>query len=338
MAQEIKITAGPHSADRDHTEMTGGTMTLLKTIESSELFSLSHYLLPAVETSVPNLDAGLHTLEHSLAYSKNTGSLRSEIAEITGDPDLASCIIDVSPFRISEGKFAFRVTSVIPLDTEVLTTAYAHSLNTAQVYFENGGAAPFSTAKQCGQYDLHDTAAALSIIKSARSSLLNGETAQPLPIERPTSSSITVADLRLVKPKADGHHSQRTLRPDASYVISQVLEEFAHLGLPAVNENCLAFGTYGCMTGDYTMMIGTPIDATHVAIARTLMQLARLAKKEEQSMRFIGEDAKFCLSHIQRNAPEIYQQAMDLGDLGFDPVDATSNDSVGEVRRRPRTA
>ncbi len=336
MREGITFQIGPHSADRDHTLMTGGTLSELKILRSTEGISLAHYLLPGIDTHISRLDAGLHTLEHMLAYSTDTGSLRTQIEQLTGNKEIAQCIIDVSPYRVSEGIFGFRVTSVIPLDKDVLTTAYAHSLTTGTKYILKGGKPPFATPKQCGQYDLHSNEAALKIIHSAQEKLNTGLTALDISSPRPAASIITVGDLRLIRPKATDAHTQRTLRPDVSHIISQLMEQFAYLSLPnPENGRRLAFGVYGCMTGDYAMTLDIPLDVAHVAIARVLSQLTPLKNSSNPNVRFIGEDAAFCLDHIHEYSPDTYEHAMDLGSLPFDVNKELEH--VGTIRRKPTT-
>ena len=75
----------------------------------------------------------MHTNEHLLAYSKETGSIRASIEEI--DPSFnGKWILDVSPYRFPNGNFGFRVTSLVDISDEVLQQTFALSIQKAQKY------------------------------------------------------------------------------------------------------------------------------------------------------------------------------------------------------------
>lgn len=75
----------------------------------------------------------MHTNEHLLAYSKETGSVRASIEEI--DPSFnGKWILDVSPYRFPNGNYGFRVTSLVDISDEVLQKTFALSIQKAIAY------------------------------------------------------------------------------------------------------------------------------------------------------------------------------------------------------------
>ncbi|HET9947204.1 MAG TPA: S-ribosylhomocysteine lyase [Patescibacteria group bacterium] len=313
---EIEFISGPHSSQKDHTIMPGGTLIEDKRIVSSERLGLHQYLLPIKTPQTDEFHQGMHTLEHMLAYSPETGSLRTQMVKATRKARSGKAILDVSPFRIDEDHFAFRATSVLPLNPASLEKAYLHSLAIGTEYIQNGGLPPFATPGQCGQYDFHSPQAALEIIQATQNALLRGETnVEEIPPAEPTATTITVADLRLIRPKAEGAHDQRMLHPTSSHLISQVLEHFVHKGMPDGQAGQVKFGTFGCMTGDYTMVMDKPLPQIHVAIARTLSMLSEFAESDDEEMHQLGLDAQFCLDHIQATSPDIFAEAQAKGPI-----------------------
>lgn len=318
---EITIIAGPDSAHRHHTEMSGGTLTEIKSLFSQEGISVSQYFLPLITSpgsamAIPNFDAGIHALEHMFAFSAETGSFRVQVVKQMGNAMLGKCIVDVSPYRLSDGVYGFRVSSAIPYDENMLLNAYKASLGVAKDYIRRGNKAPFSTPDECGQYDLHDENAALQIINSAEEGIAHGATVVNMTCINPTvTQSMFVADLRLARPKAEGDHQQRTLVPNASYAISQMLESMTYLGLSDGEPGDILFGTYGCMTGDYVIVANRPLDQVHVAITRALLSLTQLKQSNNELLRTVGSDAEFCLEHTRSASLNIYQQAISAGPI-----------------------
>jgi S-ribosylhomocysteine lyase LuxS involved in autoinducer biosynthesis len=82
----LTIKAGLHSSEKDHKVMTGGTLTIDKEIASTETLKIHTYALhlfgePSSE-EYSDFHAGMHTNEHLLAYTPDTGSLRASLAEL----------------------------------------------------------------------------------------------------------------------------------------------------------------------------------------------------------------------------------------------------------------
>jgi len=75
----------------------------------------------------------MHTNEHLLAYSKETGSVRASIEEIDAGFN-GKWILDVSPYRFPNGNFGFRVTSLRDISEEVLQKTFALFVKKAIAY------------------------------------------------------------------------------------------------------------------------------------------------------------------------------------------------------------
>lgn len=135
----ITINAGLHSSEKDHKVMTGGTLTVDKTIESDKPLEIYTYTLHLFgkpsDAEYDAFHAGIHTNEHLLAYTPDTGSLRASLAEIVPGLD-TKMILDVSPFETDDGKYGFRITSLIELDTGVLRQATHISIQRALAYID----------------------------------------------------------------------------------------------------------------------------------------------------------------------------------------------------------
>lgn len=82
----ITINAGLHSKDKDHTVMTGGTLTADKHIDGgSDTLTVHTYALRLFsrpgDAEYHAFHAGMHTNEHLLAYAPDTGSLRASLSQ-----------------------------------------------------------------------------------------------------------------------------------------------------------------------------------------------------------------------------------------------------------------
>jgi len=77
----------------------------------------------------------MHTNEHLLAYTPDTGSLRASLAEIMPGLD-TKMILDVSPFEFKNDTYGFRITSLVELDAETLRKATKLSIDKAMAYLE----------------------------------------------------------------------------------------------------------------------------------------------------------------------------------------------------------
>ncbi len=74
----------------------------------------------------------MHTNEHLLAYTRDTGSLRSSLAEYLPALD-TRMILDISPFQTKAG-YGFRITTLVELDTQSIRAAVASSIQRALSY------------------------------------------------------------------------------------------------------------------------------------------------------------------------------------------------------------
>lgn len=235
------------SADKDHTIMTGGTFTIDKSIYLKEAARLYLYYFTIGEfTNNAAFHKGIHSLEHCLAYSKDTGSIRAIVEEklkVEG-----KLILDCSPYLYAS-EIGFRITSIIPLQLEVFKEIIETALQRTQLYLSAGKAVPFSTAKECGQYDFHSAEAALEIIDQL---LIKGVSVKDVSTEatRQLHPSYYVADLRLLKPKEERRTDQYFLEPLTSQKIAQYLE--THVVEELENKlTTIIVGAFGCMTGMY---------------------------------------------------------------------------------------
>lgn len=237
--------------------MTGGTLTVDKSIESDKPLDIHTYTLHLFEkpsdSEYDAFHAGIHTNEHLLAYTPDTGSLRASLADIVPDLD-TKMILDVSPFETEDGNYGFRITSLIELDTETLRQATKISLQRAIEYIgkiQTGQGdkkwykgVPFATAEQCGQFTYHNPEKAGKDLGK-----VNVDT---LLIESDTISTnhqkAAVCDLRLLKPKNNEADDRITLDPKFSYYLSQKIEH--ELPEKMIGTATIVW-TFGCMTGTY---------------------------------------------------------------------------------------
>ncbi len=135
----ITIQAGLHSSEKDHKAMTGGTLSVDKQIHSEEPLKIHTYALNLFgtpgEIEYEAFHQGMHTNEHLLAYTPDTGSLRASLAEIMPGLD-TKMILDVSPFEFEDGSYGFRITSLVELDAGTLKKATKISVEKAIGYLE----------------------------------------------------------------------------------------------------------------------------------------------------------------------------------------------------------
>ena len=322
---DITIEKFAHSADKDHTSMAGGTLGLDKIVRTDGQLRLYQYLLPLIPISGdPQLFSGIHSVEHALAFSPETGSLRFSVAEVTGEHRHGDQLIDVSPYVIQSRGTApvlgFRATYVSAgtgLSQKIVRESFRRSLQRMQVYYDSGGAAPFSTPKQCGQYNTHSTKAALALIDLGLELAGRGHVSGGKPLHT-EARELYVCDLRLVRPREEGNFQQRVLDPLAGHLISQVIEEDAATLIPGASKHTLKTGNFGCSTGEYVMLANPEgkdpeswLRIGHTAITRVLLGIASTqggSTLEKQA----ASDAGFCLEHIKQAHPEIHSDALGL--------------------------
>ena len=254
----IQINSGLHSSEKDHNAMTGWTLKVDKTISSSEAITLYQYTIKLFSNGewqdMNEFHKWMHTNEHLLAYSRDTGSVRSSLSELIPWFD-GKYILDVSPFKLSDTLYGFRLISLEKFSLEILQQAIKSSIKRALEYLEgiqNGSKwdetcylkIPFAKAEQCWQYTFHSVVEAKHSLETVHINTLDisEETLQT------KNQSILSCDLRLLKPKQIGKDGMLMLSPDFSYMISQKIESGLKEKFP---ESIKYIGTFGCMTGMY---------------------------------------------------------------------------------------
>ena len=273
------INAGLHSSEKDHTVMTGGTLTIDKYIESDSPMNIYTYALHlfGAPTTIDyqHFHAGMHTNEHLLAYTPDTGSLRASLKNLLPDLD-TKMILDVSPYEFEDGTYGFRITSLVELDETTLTEATKASIDTAINYLDAVKAGhgdprgfrdiPFATPEQCGQFTYHHPEKAQEILKMVNRNTLN--------IQANTQTTehqkAVVCDLRLLKPKTDEADTRITLDPKFSYFLSQTIEHELPKKMPGT---AVVVGTFGCMTGTYLCVSCVDPESDITVIHRNIMEI-----------------------------------------------------------------
>lgn len=237
--------------------MTGGTLTADKHIESDMPLTVHTYSLHLFgepsETDYQDFHAGMHTNEHLLAYTPDTGSLRASLAEQIPGLD-TKMILDVSPFEFDDETYWFRITSLVELDNHRIQQATKSSVEKAMTYLEKVRAGqgdqkwykgiPFATAEQCGQFTYHHPDKAEQSLQSINTQTIDIESNT----QKTSHQKAVVCDLRLLKPKTDEADSRITLDPKFSYYLSQCIEQELPKKMPGT---AVVVGTFGCMTGSY---------------------------------------------------------------------------------------
>lgn len=292
---ELKL--GLHSSEKDHCVMTGGTLKVDKEVHfewSAQIFTFALELFPISGKDDTAFHKWLHTIEHLLAYSKETGSVRASIEEI--DPSFkGKWILDVSPYRFPNGNFGFRVTSLVDISDEVLQHTFTRSIQKAQNYLTDMRAGkwdaewflgvPFAQASQCGQYDFHDPEAAQNILQhiSPDISVTRNH------IQEASVSKLLVCDLRMLKPKLEHRDDMIMFDPWVSYTLSEIIEQ----KLPALlGKSAVIVGTFGCMTGMYLCVSAERGDETevrqiHAAIMQIISEIDTSAWNESQKAQVV---------------------------------------------------
>ena len=277
----------PHSAEKDHQVMTGGTLTVDKKVTSSDSgIELYTYTLPLFggEKSDTSFHRALHSIEHLIAYTKDSGSLRSSLQEISSGTIEGKTILDVSPFRNAQGDFGFRITSLQKLDVSLLQDALKISVQRALAYLQEHHSVPFAEVKKCGQYDFHDVSRAQDLLEWV---------SPPLSLSQQNFSTphrfAYVCDLRFLKPKLEGRDDMVMFNPDFSYRISELIEQYLPQKLP---DSLVIVGTFGCMTGMYLCVSSEHGDekdivSIHAAIIEVLQEHIDISQlREEEKLQY----------------------------------------------------
>ncbi len=328
MSSDVSVELlAKHSSAKDHLAMTGGTLSADKVVRvraATGSLVLQHEFFPvavvrpdAGAAALTRLYSGIHSLEHALA-SPEGGDLRARLDEVGERDGTGKRLIDMSPYvpglleadAKDELVIGFRSTFVSdgsPLLRDVVATAYDRSLRVIRDLFARGGAVPFSTPLECGQYNLHSAEAAIELIDGAGEGqdAVGGSEAVSAVVEV-GAQELYVCDLRLVKPRLPEAFEQRVLDVLGGHYISQVVERAAWGFLASAQAGTVAAGNFGCSTGEY-LMVGNPgglgVEAllrdAHVAVGKVLIELAGY-DGDDALRAAAADDARFALEHIRR--------------------------------------
>lgn len=272
-----EIEAGKHSADKDHRVMTWGTLSVDKTVRAIDGVTFHTYSIALYCDMILDTDfhKWIHTLEHMIAYKKDTGSVRNSLEEVTGWLLSWKVILDISPYKTSPKSFGFRITSMIALEVQMVQELVKLSLDRALEFLKTGvaenpndyQAIPFARPESCGQYDFHNTQRAIADLEQIQQGRYDIQEQQ----FHTQDTTAYICDLRFLKPKIANGDSQVMLSPQFSYRISELIETY----LPKELSGSIALvWTFGCMTGMY-LCISSPIgDTTDIAhIHATIIQI-----------------------------------------------------------------
>ena len=263
-----------HSADKDHTNMTGWTLTVDKKVQCDEGITFYTYNISLYKDMLfdENFHRWIHSAEHLLAYKKDTGSVRNSLEEVTAWELQWKVILDISPYQTGKETFGFRITSMVPLKIDQLQELFKLSTQRAIDFLENAEIEnkndfqwiPFARSISCWQYDFHDKQRAVSDLKSI--DLHNLTVTQNTSTTNHTTAY--VCDLRFLKPKLDGRDDMIMFSPDFSYQISELIEA----KLPEkLGWNIVLVGTFGCMTGMYLCTSSEIWDESDIAHIHALI-------------------------------------------------------------------
>src|SRR5579871_2309875 len=124
------------SAAKNHELLTGGTLSVDKVyrMEEDHPVTLCTFFLEVTEyLEEEEVHRGMHSLEHALAYSAQTGSIRSTLQLVSSGTIDGKQLLDCSPY-ISEGVLGFRLTFLEDVHKEVLQEAVSQGLLQAKNY------------------------------------------------------------------------------------------------------------------------------------------------------------------------------------------------------------
>lgn len=277
MTYTIKVWK--HSADKDHTQMTWGTLKLDKTVTNSQGITFYIYWIPMYEWEFNTIfHKWIHTAEHLLAYKQDTWSVRNSLEEVSNWKKDGKVILDISPYQINNTTFGFRITSMIQLWTQEIWKLMNLSITRAIAYLEKWEPEdiqdyewiPFARARSCGQFDFHNKQKAISDLKSSLN--LKWEVIEEKIITKHTTAY--VCDLRFLKPKIYTNDESIMFSPSFSYKISQLIEKYLPLKIPWTLS---IVWTFGCMTWMYLCVSSELWDETdlpklHAAIIQILKE------------------------------------------------------------------
>lgn len=267
--------------------MTGGTLSVDKKVHSEKPLQIHTYALHLFDVPedihYTDFHQGMHTNEHLLAYTPDTGSLRASLAEIIPWLD-TKMVLDVSPFEFEDRSYGFRITSLVELDAQTLKKATKISVDKAIGYLEQVKAGdgdtkwfkgiPFATAEQCGQFTYHHPEKAQETLRMVNTGIMRitGNT------QNTEHQKAVVCDLRLLKPKTDENDDCITLDPKFSYYLSKKIEHELPQRIPGT---AVVVGTFGCMTGTYLCVSHIGDEEKDIPeIHATIMDVLRSIERE----------------------------------------------------------
>jgi len=276
--KNYSIESWKHSADKDHTTMTGGTLTIDKTVRCGSGVAFYTYNIPMYRWSFDiDFHKWVHAAEHMIAYKKDTGSVRNSLEEVTGWEVNWKVILDISPYKTSNETFWFRITSMIPLKVDQVQKLMWISIKRAIIFLESWKIEneddyqwiPFARPISCGQYDFHDKFRAIHDLSQI--DIENLEI-----IENTIYSNHTTAyvcDLRFLKPKIQWWDDMIMFSPDFSYRISLLIERKLPNKIPW---SIALVWTFGCMTGMYLCISSNIWDETDISVIHaTILEIIR---------------------------------------------------------------
>jgi S-ribosylhomocysteine lyase LuxS involved in autoinducer biosynthesis len=329
MSVTVELLA-KHSSAKDHLVMTGWTLSADKLVRGDGGLVLQHVFFPVTvmgpesgADELRRLYSGVHSIEHALA-SPLGGDLRARLDEVSGQEGIGKRLIDMSPYvpglvdaAHGELGIGFRATVVSDgelLARDVIATAYDRSLRVIRDLFAGGGAVPFSTPEECGQYDMHSADAAVELIDGASARSRLGAGGELVEVEV-GARELCVCDLRLVKPRLPQAFDQRVLDVLGGHFISQAIEGEAWKYLADGQAGTVTAGNFGCSTGEY-LMVGNPgglgrdklLRRAHVAVAKVLDDLAGYYG-EDALQAAAAADARFALVQIERYGGRVWGEA-----------------------------
>lgn len=271
----IQLKIWPHPSEKDHTIMTGWTLKIDKVAIGTEPLHIYTYtvnLFPNADES-DDFFKSVHSTEHMLAYSRESGSVRSSMEEVVPWFDGKS-IIDISPYKFDTWNYGFRITSTQRIDTDDIKKALKQSIANAIEFTKTDGilgchdGVPFASEKECWQYDFHTKSWAQKLLLGIAESFEVTEKILTTP-----HYEMTIWDLRLLKPKRIWQENPVMLTPRLSFRISNTVEK----KLPVVSPGTLTIaGTFWCMTGMYLWVSSESInDESLMKIHSEIMEIIK---------------------------------------------------------------
>ncbi len=294
------IEAWKHSADKDHTTMNWGTLSVDKKVVDSDGVHFYTYSIPMYFGKFDErFHKWVHTAEHLLAYKQDTGSVRNSLEEVSNWTISWKVILDISPYKTWDNTFGFRITSMVPLSVHLVQDFTSLSIQRAVYFLENWKAEspddfewiPFARAISCGQFNFHDRQKAISDLKYIDTAKLHIQESEFSTDDK----NAYVCDLRFLKPKVSVDDWLIMFSPDFSYKISHIIE--TKLPEKLIGSIVLVW-TFGCMTGMYLCVSSEKGDESDIAyIHSKIIEIL----KEEIDISKLSEAEKIQFTQLLEN-------------------------------------